>query len=40
MLAIQKWQDDIDYVNSYKTDDLPEVVFDKIVLKYRHCEQE
>ena len=34
-LAIQKWKEDIDFVNAYKTEDLPKVVFDKIVLKYR-----
>lgn len=33
--AIQKWNDDIEFVNTYKTEDLPKVVFDKIVLKYR-----
>lgn len=32
--ATQKWKDDIDFVNTYKIEDLPKVVFDKIVLKY------
>lgn len=33
--AIQKWNDDIEFVNTYKTEELPKVVFDKIILKYR-----
>lgn len=32
--ATQKWKDDIEFVNAYKTENLPKVVFDKIVLKY------
>lgn len=32
--ATQKWKDDIDFVDTYKIEDLPKVVFDKIVLKY------
>ncbi len=35
-LAVQKWQDDIKFVNTYKTEDLPEVAFDKIIFKYRN----
>lgn len=33
-LAIQKWKEDINFVNTYKTEELPKVVFDKIILKY------
>jgi len=33
-LAVQKWKEDIEFVNTYKTEDLPKVVFDKIVQKY------
>lgn len=36
-LAIQKWQEDINFVNTYKTEELPKVVFDKIVLKYKQA---
>lgn len=34
-LAVQKWQDDINFVDTYKKEELPKVVFDKIVLKYK-----
>lgn len=34
-LAIQKWKEDINFVNTYKTEELPKVVFDKIILKYK-----
>lgn len=33
-LATQKWREDRDYVASYDSDNLPEVIFDKIILKY------
>ncbi len=33
--AIQKWNDDIEFVNTYKTEELPKVIFDKIILKYK-----
>lgn len=33
--AIQKWKDDINFVDTYKTKELPKVVFDKIILKYK-----
>lgn len=32
--AIQKWNDDIKFVNTYKTEELSKVVFNKIILKY------
>lgn len=35
--AIQKWNDDINFVNTYKTEELPKVVFDKIILKYQQA---
>lgn len=38
-LAVQKWQDDINFVNTYKTEELPKVVLDKIVLKYKNQNQ-
>ena len=34
-LAIQKWREDINFVNIYKTDELPKVVFNKIILRYK-----
>lgn len=34
-LAIQKWKEDIIFVNTYKTEELPKVVFDKIILRYK-----
>lgn len=34
-LATQKWRDDIEFVKTYKTEELPKVIFDKIVLKYK-----
>lgn len=37
--ATQKWKDDIEFVNTYKIEDLPKVVFDKIVLKYKKSNQ-
>lgn len=33
-LAIQKWKEDINFVNTYKTEELPKVVFDNIILRY------
>lgn len=34
-LATQKWREDWEYVSSYDTKNLPEVIFDKIILKYK-----
>lgn len=34
-LATQKWKEDIEYVNSYKINELPDVVFEKIILGYK-----
>ena len=34
--ATDKWKQDRHYVKSYNTDNLPSVIFDKIILKYRN----
>lgn len=33
--ATQKWKEDRKFVSEYKSDTLPEVIFDNIILKYR-----
>lgn len=33
-LATQKWKDDKQFVNEYKSGDLPQVIFDNIILRY------
>lgn len=32
--ATQKWKDDLDFIRNYKSDFLPEIIVDKIILKY------
>ena len=34
-LATQKWKEDREYIASYDSGNLPEVIFDKIILKYK-----
>lgn len=34
-LATSKWKEDKEYINSYKPGELPEIIFDKIILKYK-----
>lgn len=34
-LATSKWKEDRDYINSYNLGELPEVILDKIILKYK-----
>lgn len=33
--AVQKWKRDKYFIQNYKTEKLPEVIFDKIILKYK-----
>lgn len=37
--AVQKWKQDKHFVESYKTENLPNVIFDKIILKYSSCKK-
>lgn len=33
--AVQKWKRDKNFIQNYKTENLPRVIFDKIILKYK-----
>lgn len=35
-LATQKWREDRQFVGEYKSEELPNVIFDKIILKYKN----
>lgn len=36
--ATQKWKDDKNFVSEYKKEDLPDIIFNNILLKYRNYE--